>query len=597
MNAVSTQRPASSATAPSSKATPQTTAPQPQPPPQQAPQSIAAAAPAAGLKDEAMSRSDSGDGSALPTTASWAKNPQIEQSRRSSQAASRSTSSPRSTSVKPAPQRSESRVVHQTGYSTTESRSQSIGEEASKHGPKLTAPTVPVNSRPSLARLEAAVKTVISSSFSWSLDRNLYDAETLNVIDNYPMLIDINGGAVRYAMKAQEEQQRLKQEEERNIMQAISAADDDDNLASGSLQLGGEPETQDDQGDGQTQFGQSRGSLSQRGFRDTSASSQPFDSQVSIGNEFSNLSITGRSLTPQQQRNMSILKSNNQQHDPMLAQFQRGPTANTSLHQPQLSNPFQAHNQQLSGIPGHARQISRFNFAKDATTASAPVKPAMNPQMMTQQAAMLPPNQAKHFSAQASQQPNLHTNFYSGIQGPPPGLRSSGTPPISGGGMFGQGHGFAASAMSTGIGFNGNLGSKNSNDDLMQSMIRAKGVGGNGHGSEVGKREFIFPSLLQKPKTFVTPYPDHLGSLYGSQLDNLHGHQDATLKHKKRKKHRHADTSSSGGGGIVDLADPSILQARMHHAGAGQGLYGGAQGQGGYSSHNAMYGGGFGGRW
>jgi len=74
---------------------------------------------------------------------------------------------------------------------------------------------------------------------------------------------------------------------------------------------------------------------------------------------------------------------------------------------------------------------------------------------------------------------------------------------------------------------------------------------------------------------------------------------------KKGKKHRHANTSSSGGSGLVDLADPSILQARMHptgqsNAGVGQGLFGG-QSQGGYNP--MMYNGGGGasgggyGRW
>jgi hypothetical protein len=44
------------------------------------------------------------------------------------------------------------------------------------------------------------------------------------------------------------EQESLKEEEEqRNMLQAMSAVDDDDNMASGSLQLGGEPKTQDNQ--------------------------------------------------------------------------------------------------------------------------------------------------------------------------------------------------------------------------------------------------------------------------------------------------------------------------------------------------------------
>ena len=160
--------------------------------------------------------------------------------------------------------------------------------------------------------------------------------------------------------------------------------------------------------------------------------------------------------------------------------------------------------------------------------------------------------------------------------------------------MFGQGHGFA-SAMGGSLG----LGGKNSNDDLMRELMRGRSGVGNGLGSEVGKREFMFPSFLQKPVTSTTsPAPGLQSPLYGAQLGVYNGYQDqGHLKQKKKgKKHRHANTSSSGGGGIVDLADPSILQARVHQGGAGQGPYGGTQGQGGYNSHNMMYGG-YGSRW
>lgn len=604
MNAVSTQRPAPSSVASSSKTKPSQSTPAAHPPPssQLALSNVSAASHSMarqGSKDETMSRSDSGDGSALPSTATWVKHPQVQQSRRSSQAASRSTPSPKMSNAKflsqvtasQAPQEPPAPAAGPSTEPPTRAEPERKGDEET-----TTAATVQ-DQRPSLLGLERAVKTVRGCSYNWTLDRTMFDAETLNIIDNYPPLIDVNGGAVRFAMKAQQEQERLKEEEEqRNMMRAMSTAvDDEDNLASGSLQLGGEPETQDNQNDLLGHLANGRRALpQQRGFG-TSGVGQPFDGQGSLSNNFADLSLTGRSLTPQQQQQISLLKSHNQQHDAVFEHLQRGISGNPSQHHPQLSNPFQAQNQQLSALSGHNRQASRYTFANDSASASAAVKPATSAQLMAQQSAMMPPQLSKPFSSQAPQQQNLHTNFYSGIQGPPPGLKSSGTPPISGGGMFGQGHGFA-SAMGGSLA----LGGKNSNDDLMRDFLRGRGGIGNGLGSEVGKREFMFPSFLQKPMTSTTsPAPGLQSPLYGAQLGVYNGYQDqGHLKQKKKgKKHRHANTSSSGGGGIVDLADPSILQARVHHGGVGQGPYGGTQGQGGYNPHNMMYGGGYGSRW
>ena len=590
MNAVSTQRSAKLPATPSSsvKPTHHPQPPQPQPPPQQAPQSIAAATQSAIRhpgKDEAMSRSDSGDGSALPTTATWAKNPQTQQRRRSSQVASRSSLSPKSTNFSPAPQTSDQRLPSENLTSNANTVPDAQSQDTPVNALGSLGSLEESDRRPLPIALERAVKAVVDSSFVWSLDRSLYDEDTLSLIDNYPLLIDSNGGAVRYAMKVQQDRERLKEEEEeRNVLQSISAAEEDDNLASGSLQLGGEPETQDTQNDPTSHSGPKN--------------ALPFYGQASMANDF--LPFNNRSLTTQQQQQFSLLKSNNQQNEPIFEQFQKGTGGNTSQHQPQLSNPFQTQNQHLNLMSGHTRHSSRYTFANDSASASAAVKPATNAQLMAQQAAMMPINQQKSYSSQPQQQPALHTNFYSGVQGPPPGLKSSGTPPISGGGMFGQGHGFA-SAMGGSLGYgNGSLIGKNRNDDLMREMIRDRGGVGNGLGSETGKREFMFPSFLPKPMTSTsTPALGLLSSLYGSQLGGYNGYPDQgpSKQKKKGKKHRHANTSSSGGGGIVDLADPSILQARMHHAGAGQGLYGGNQGRGGYNSSNMMYGAGYGPPW
>ena len=602
MNAVSTQRPAASSIASPSKSSHQPPPPQPQPA-----QSVPVARQASVSrvsKDEPMSRSESDDGSALPTTASWAKNPQIQQSRRSSQAAIRSTPSPKTTYASVTPQIPDSipQPVAETSTSAeTAIEDSSKGKEPEQLIPQTTSEPPPVeesdNNLPQIP-LERAVQEVMCATFEWSLDRTLHDEETLNLVDNYPPLIDLNGGAIRYALKLEEDRKRLKQEEEeRNILQAISAAEDDDNLASGSLQLGGEPEPQENQMDSSGQMGHGqRNALQQRNF---ASNHQPFDGQTSLTNDFSNLSFNGRSLTPQQQQQLLLLNSTNQQHEPVFDQFQKGINGSVSQHQPSLSNPFQTQNQHLSLLSGHNRHASRYTFANDTASASAAVKPATNAQVMAQQSAMMPSNPAKSYT-QPQQAPSMHTNFYSGVQGPPPGLKSSGTPPISGGGMFGQGHGFA-SAMGGAIGFgNSNGGVKNNNkDDLMRELLRGRNSVGNGLGSDSGKREF-FPSFLQKPTTSTTtPAPGLLSSLYGAQLGAYSGYNDQgpSKQKKKGKKHRHANTSSSGGGGIVDLADPSILQARMHHSGIGQGPYGGTQGQGGYSSSNMMYRGGFGNGW
>jgi CCR4-NOT transcription complex subunit 4 len=152
--------------------------------------------------------------------------------------------------------------------------------------------------------------------------------------------------------------------------------------------------------------------------------------------------------------------------------------------------------------------------------------------------------------------------------------------------MFGHGHNFGGS-MGSGSSVFGSL-QKDNGSDMLRDMLRGRGAAGGGQSHDTGKREYMFPSFLsQYPSASSTPAPASglLASLYGPQTGAFH---DFGQKQKKKgKKHRHANTSSSGGGGLVDLADPSILQARMQHqqqsnAGVGQGLFGG-QAQGGYN--------------
>jgi CCR4-NOT transcription complex subunit 4 len=205
-------------------------------------------------------------------------------------------------------------------------------------------------------------------------------------------------------------------------------------------------------------------------------------------------------------------------------------------------NPAPQANQQLllqqlktGAAPSHGRQPSRY-FLNEAPAVKNYKQPAVT--------------QAQY----AAQSPSVGGHFnYTSVQGPPPGLKTSGTPPVSGGGMFAQGHGFTQ-------------GFGRENDKFWELRGRAAS------GAD-GKREsfpYQYPSAsapLSAPYGPQVPYPD-----------------PGPKQKKKGKKHRHADTSSSGGG-VVDVADPSILQMRVGSAMAGQGYA--AQGQGGFPSMHA----------
>ncbi|KAL8658585.1 MAG: hypothetical protein Q9202_007514 [Teloschistes flavicans] len=593
INAVSTQRPAAQASSSSSAAKPNQQPPQPQPPAQQAPQVVTAVSHSMarqGSRDEPMSRSDSGDGSALPSSASWAAKNTLSESRRSSKPSSVSASSPQVATAQIVSSQPSNPLPSVTAAPEQPLQSQDPQPTSDSKSPDQPPPDRQAHP------LDRLLQTVAKSSCKFTFDRSLYSEEALQEIDSFPPLFDINGGLVRYKMDKQREKERLKQEaeeaEERSkSVGVVNAVDEDENPASGgSLQLGGEPETDD-----------GRQSVGGRQSSEPRSAIQPPLSATFGGLSFgssafgSNSTFNGRSLTPQQQQQLLLLRGMNQQSP--VNHHQQGFTGQTSQHHHQQSNPFQNQGQGFS-IPGHTRQASRFTFANDTASASTAVKPSTNPQLMAQQSAMMPSSQNKGFQPQNIQPSNMQkTHFYSGVQGPPPGLKSSGTPPISGGGMFGQGHGFTQ-PMGGPSGLNSAGATKNTNEQMMQNLLRGRGDAMNGPGSEIGKREFDFPSAFHHSSTSNAPASALLSSLYGSQLGTYNGYQDHSLakQKKKGKKHRHANTSSSGGGGLVDLADPSILQARMHHGGAGQGQVG-LQGQGGFNANSMMYGGGYGGRW
>ena len=535
-------------------------------------------------QEHTISRSGSVDNSVLPTSASWATKNVYNESRRSSKAASLSTSSP----VVP-----QANIPSQVEEVSLDSPRTSTQAETSNSTPN-PEPKIPQSLDKRLFSgephpLDRVMKTVLNSSFKFTFDRSIYSEEALKEIDAYPPLFDANGGLVRYRLEKEREQDRLKQEEdERKVLGALSSVDEDETPASGSLQLGGEPETQD-----------RLNNMSGPSDTERSAIQPPYPSLFNgshlLSNHSSNVPFHIRSLTPQQQQQLLQQRSASNHQSPINNQYQHG----NSQHHHQPSNPFPNQTGGL-GVMSHTRQASRYTFANDSTSASIGINPSTTAHLIAQQSTMMPSNQSKMFQPQAPQHSNLHSShFYSGIQGPPPGLKSSATPPISGVGMFGQGHAFVnAASGSFGLG-RATGGNKNGNDELMREFLRGRNGAINGQGPDVGKREFDFLSSVNQPKTSnATSASSLLSSLSGFQLGVYNGHQDASLQKQKKKgkKHRHANTSSSGGGGIVDLADPSIFQAGMHHGGAGQGQFG-AQGQGGYSSASMIYGSGYGSRY
>lgn len=554
INSVNTQRPLPVMASSSGAASRQVA--QSQAPAQQAQPASSTSQPMA--REGSKDGSDSGDGSALPSSASWAK----QRSRRGSHATSGATPSP---------------AISQAMPATTEPAKEvpdSAEERQEPENKSPAAPAVEVSASTDVPRpdrdpvLMDLLKSINSPSLSFPLDMT-HEAPEL---DSFPPLFDNQGGEKRRALREQQEEARLhiEQESQADLRSVTEPAEEEEpeTCMSGSLQLGGEPED-----------GSGRESSVPHGFHSQqrpstqlpiqrSSNSGPFAPSIGQNYNAQNLSnltsINGRTLTPQQQHQLLILKSGQPQ------------TGFMDQYPPGIGN---THSQGSALFPqqGHNRQSSRFDFANGTSAAS--VKPSANPKFLAQQSSMMP--SANH--AQGSQ-------FYgSSMQGPPPGLKSSGTPPI-----YGQGHSFGGS-----MGGNSLFGAGKENTNDMLNMLRVRGAAG---GSQVhdSKREYMFPSFLQQyPSASSTPAPASglQASLYGPQTGAFH---DFGQKQKKKgKKHRHANTSSSGGGGLVDLADPSILQSRMQHqqqsnAGVGQGLFGG-QAPGGYNP-SMMYGAGFG-RW
>lgn len=529
MNSIHTQRPLPGGGS-SSRTTSRQQLPQPTPSLPPAPTPAPAPVTQTMIRSSSKDGSDAGtDASALPSSANWARLPQ--RSRRGSYATSGAASSPAISTSVPA---------------VSETVNASSSKEPEPEPTPAAAPATSVTTKEPAAKKEKKPQTQTKSSISsaeWSEMLKalqgcvLPPALPFDSPELGPPLFDLRGGEKRRAMR--------EQEQNADHDAASDSRDIPDELleSGGSLALGGEPDERDRSGDSNG-FGQQQQPI-QRSATDGAFSPLLGGSAFAQGSS----TPTGRSMTPQQ---LMSLRSQNNYGD----QFPPG-----------IGN-------QSASIPGqgHNRQSSRFSFANDSAASSTNVKLAANPRIMAQQSSMMP----NSFQSQGNNQ------FYaSSMPGPPPGLKSTGTPPS----MFGQG--FA------GPGYNS--APKDSSNELLQSLLGRSRAGNNSQPSDAGKRESLLSSLSSQytppPTSTQAPAAGLLASLYG-QTPGAFQEYGSKQQKKKGKKHRHANTSSSGGSGLVDLADPSILQARMQqqsqsNAGAGQGLFGG-QGQGGYAP-NMMY--------
>ncbi|KAI1319664.1 hypothetical protein F5Y16DRAFT_390640 [Xylariaceae sp. FL0255] len=516
LNSVHTQRPLAST---ASSAARSVSRPQPLkvPPP-------AVSQPMARSSSKEGSEAGGTDGPALPPSANWARTNQ-QRSRRGSQATSGATSSPAPSNSLPVTAESSHEINDPTSNSETASPSK---KQSTDTLPQAEAAGKPLSKYEDKWEGFGRIMKVLLSIPPSAFICHAVDEEA----DHYLPLFDLNGAERRRAMR-DEEENRLGDHDE----QVDHLAQSDGEPESGSLALGGEPEDRDHVRNG-LDFDPGRNAPIQRDLFGPSITALGQGS-TSVG------SIGSRTMTPQQQLFMRPQGN-------FTDQMPIGISQQSSLFQGQ----------------GHTRQQSRFSFANDSSVSSVSVKSNGDPRYMAQQTSMMP----------SSYRSGNQQLYPASVSGPPPGLKSTGTPPV-GGNMFGQGHGFGASTFGS--------GSKDSPNDLLQSLIRRTAGGSQAH--DQGKREYQFPQFSsfhsQYPSSSTSstpapaPAPALLASLYASQPGAF---PDYGPKQKKKgKKHRHANTSSSGGSGLVDLADPGILQARMHHQqqgnniGAGQGLFGG----------------------
>lgn len=580
------------------------------PPPPQSQQPIASAS-----ASQPMARQPSGDQPhspfadrpALPSTASWAAKAPQQPSRNESRSTSGAHESPASSHATPATTQAEPAVQpkpppleptlaegllqntvkqHQQQQQLLppppQQQQQPPQQPQQQQQPSLNQST-PLYRTKTVSPLMELLKNFSLDDFRFVFSFNSFSDADLEIVKVYPPLFEKNGGAKRRLRRQREEEQlRIEQEETQQLAQPPSVPaeqpPEDNPGISGSLQLGGEPEERGGQTLG--------GAIGRPPNQDPSGI---LDQRFQFGGVASPAGLSDRGLTPQQQ------------HQQML-----------------LNNLGQAGMQQPTHPPGHQRNVSRYSFANETSSASTSIKPVANPGLMKQQSSIMP--QQSGFGNQQQQY------FGSNVQGPPPGLKTTGTPPVSGGMTFGQGHGFATGGLQYGAGASG----RNANEEMMRNLLRGRdaAAAAAAAGSLLGatttmeqKREFMsppnhYPSTIFPPGSrpsaaamaaaagYGGPAAASGSSVFSSDGEKAGPQQQQQQRGKKKsKKHgRHGGNASSTSSN-VDLNDPHshLLQTRFQSAAGGLGVPGGVAQGGLYHPNGMMHGssGGaaYGGRW
>ncbi|KAL7811551.1 hypothetical protein V8C44DRAFT_330847 [Trichoderma aethiopicum] len=417
MNSIHTQRPLPGGNSTSYRTTPRQQASQPTLTPVS--QSMA--------RTSSKEGSDYGlDGSALPSSANWARNPQ--RSRRGSHATSGAPSSPAISASLPT---TNATAQEAAGAAATPPPAQQAEEDKISNPDSAETPQ-PQSSQSPLANILRALQNCTLSNLV---------APQVNELG--PPLFDIRGGKKRKEMR-EDDDARISGDQ-KNAAEG-SAQPEGEAETGGSLALGGEPEEREVIGDGQAFEHRHINSFPpiQRSNADAL-----FGPALNGSNYNPGTSQMGRGITPQHLMSLR----------PQSGFSEQVPSS--------LSGQAVFQNQ------GHNRQSSRFGFMADSPPTSSNLKFATNPRIMGQQSSMIP---------SALQSAGNGHFFGSSMPAPPPGLKSTNTPPN----LFGQGFGVSGFGTAT----------KDSSGDLLQSLIsRSRGSGNQPH--DAGKLDLADPSILQ----------------------------------------------------------------------------------------------------
>ena len=515
--------------------------------------------------------------SALPSTANWAKNPPTPASRPASlvhsiannQMPSKvSTPSPKDIPVLPlglaqhvlnvrdrengkkVPDRTKPSMPSPTTstFSVSNASGKSVGvigqpvpAPAAKAAtppdavakPKPAAPAIPTALMEQMQRMQRMQRAITNPNFRFVLSESAFTAEEFNLLCKIPPMFDRHGGRRR-----------------RELMEKMK-----------------------------TQTGESSGeNVAQKSPAGTTVAPTPMG-----------LPMRGRTPLQQQQQREMLKDVNGQQLQSLqglsapqqdtLQQHQQQQQRQQSALRTQTSQSllqqvsgqqcfggaFQGQGQVPMGPPhqggGHTRQSSRYTFANDnPLTAGTSVNARSNAAHMAEQIRMMPPQQQQQMphQQQLAQMyggaPGLGGSLLGPVQQPPPGLKNAASPPASGLGGIPMGN-MPGLGQFSGMGLGGHHGKSESENLLLRELLAVNGV------------------------------------------SRLGGASSVSLRDGKR------NVPSSAGGrpgytdrrGVVDLGDPSILQARVaqpHHQmqqqqQQHQGLQAAGQGQqGGYNPIN-----------